>query len=289
MSFVTRQINLQFSGSQEGKVVLEGMRCQAVIFNPGGDNSIAQIQLKVYGMSLEHMNRYSSEGANLVQAQNYSVTVVVGDEGNPLLQVFSGHIYSSFIDFSSVPDVSFVVSAAAGYLEKVTPVAPNTYPGSQNAEDIIEALTNSMGKPWAFQNYNNNAHAIVTNQYLSGSVIQQIQTVAKAACLPIKIENNTVSIWSNGTNVDGVIVAISPQQGLVGYPAYIPAGFSIKTQFNASITNGRKINLTTAIIKANGLWDAHVITHELSSVTPDGPWFTNCILNRGGSDYVARN
>lgn len=289
MSFVVRQINLQFSGAETGTVVLEGLRCQAVIFNPGGDNSIAQLQLKVYGMSLEHMNQYSSAGANLVQAQNYTITVVAGDKGNPLLQVFSGHIYSSFIDFSSVPDVSFVVSAAAGYLEKVTPVAPNSYVGSQNAEDIIEALTKSMGPSWAFQNYNKNAHAIITNQYLSGSVIQQIQTIAKAACFPIKIENNTVYIWPNGNNVDDVIVAISPQQGLVGYPAYIPAGFSIKTQFNAAITNGRRINLTTTIPKANGIWDAHVITHELSSVTSDGPWFTNCILNRGGSDYVTRN
>lgn len=288
MSFAIRQINLLFSGSAEGKVSLEGLRCQAVISNPGGDNAIGTLQLRVYGMSLARMNQYSSIGSSLVNAENYSITVVAGDEGNPLLEVFSGHIYSSFIDFSSVPDVCFVCSAAAGYFEKATPIAPNSYPGSQNAQDIISALVNSMGSPWSFQN-NNEAHAIITDQYLHGSIIDQIQTVAKAACFPIKIENNIVSIWPNGGSVDNVVVKVSPETGLVGYPAYIPAGFSIKTQFTSLIGNGRLINLTSTIPKSNGIWTAHVVTHELSTITPDGPWFTNCNLNREGGNSVARN
>lgn len=288
MTFAIRQINLQFSGAESGNVILEGLRCQAIIENTGGDNSIGKLQLRVYGMTLDQMNAYSSPGANLVFASNFTITVVAGNIGNPLLQVFSGHIINSYIDFANVPDVSFVCQATAAYLEKVTPVAPNSYPGSQNAEDIIASLVSSMGSPWKFQNINN-AHAIISNQYLSGSIINQIQSVAKAACFPMKIENDTVSIWPNGNNVDGVVIDVNAKTGLVGYPAYVPNGFSIKTEFSASIANGRKINLDTVIPKAKGEWDAHVVTHELSTLTPDGPWFTNCILNRGGGDYVARN
>ena len=291
MSFVSRQINLQFSGGVSGPIILKGLRCEANISNFGGNNGVANLSLKVYGMTLDQMNQYSSFGSNTVQALNYSVTVIAGDSGKPLLQVFSGHILSSFIDFSSVPDVCFVCTAAAGYLEKATPVAPNSYPGAQNAEDIIQSLTTSMitssGQPWSFSN--NNAHAIVHYQYVSGSIIDQIRTIAKAACFPIKIENDTIYIWPNGGNVDGIIIQVSPQNGLVGYPAYVPSGFSIKTQFTAIIANGRKINLSTTLPKAKGIWTAHVVTHELSTVTSDGPWFTNCMLNREGANSVARN
>ncbi len=291
MSFVSRQINLQFSGAVEGSIIIEGARCEAMITNPGGDNATATLQLKIYGMTLEHMNQYSSFGSSFVVAQNYSVTVIVGDRGSPLMQVFSGHIYSSFIDFSSAPDVSFVCSATSGYLEKATPVSPNSYPGTQNAEDIIKSLTTSMvtssGTPWSFSN--NNAHAIITNQYISGSIIDQIKIVARAASFPIKIENDTVYIWPNGNNVDGVTIAVGPNSGLVGYPTYIAAGFSIKTQFTSNIANGRKISLTSVIPKANGIWTAHVVTHELSTVLADGPWFTNCILNNEGANSVPRN
>lgn len=289
MSFVKRQINLQFSGAESGNVNLEGLRCHAIVFNPGGDNAVAQLTLKVYGMTLDQMNAYSAEGSNLLESKKYSVTVLAGDEGNTLLQVFSGYITSSYIDFSSAPDVSFDCVASSGFFEQIVPVAPNSYQGIQKAEDIIKSLTESMGPPWSFQNYNNNAHAVIYNQYLSGSIIDQIFTIAKAACFPIKIENNTVYIWPNGNNVDGVVIDVSAETGLVGYPTYITCGFAIKTQFNAAIANGRKIKLKSVIIKANGMWSAHVVTHELSTLMPDGPWFTNCNLNKEGSDYVARN
>jgi hypothetical protein len=263
-----------------------------MVSNPGGSNGYGTLLLKIYGMSLAHMDQFSSAGANLVAAENYSVTVLAGDIGNPLVQVFSGHIISSYIDFTEIPEIAFIVSATAGYQENSTPNASNTYPGAQNAEDIIQSLTSSMvtnnGSKWAFSN--NNAHAIIYNQYAKGSVIEQIRSIATIAGFPWKIENNTVSIWENAGNVDDIIVDISPQTGLVGYPSYWAQGFYIKTTFNQLITNGRKINLSNSLItKANGDWDIHAITHELSTFTPDGPWFSNARLNRGDSDYVSRN
>jgi hypothetical protein len=291
MSFAKRQITLQFSGADIGTINLEGLRCQAIINNPGGTNAFGNLQLKVWGMTLEQMNEYSKAGSNLVAGVNYFVTVMAGNEGSPLTQVFSGHIVNSYIDFSNIPEVSFVCVASSGYLEKITSAPPNSYQGAQNAEDIIGALTTQLGSNWSFKN--NNAHAIITNQYLSGSLIDQIKTVAKAAAFPFKIENNTVYIWSNDGNVDNVIVDVSPQNGLVGYPVYWAQGFYIKTEFNQLISNGRKINLTSSIPKANGLWDAHVITHEISTLIPDGPWFSNARLNQHsnsqGSYYVPAN
>ena len=65
MSFKQRQINLIFSIDGQ-EVYLEGLRSQAIISNPGGNNAAASLQLVVYGMTLEHMNKYSSTGSSTV-------------------------------------------------------------------------------------------------------------------------------------------------------------------------------------------------------------------------------
>lgn len=287
MTFAVRQINLEFTSPNTKPLKLEGLRCSAVISNPGGYSAFGQLQLQVYGMTLAQMNEYSSVGANMVAVQNQSVTVLAGDQGgNNLTQVFSGTLISSFIDLSNLPEVSFVCSAVAGYFAKGSPSAPNSYQGAQNAEDIIASLVSLMGPPWIFNNPKK-AHAVVQNQYLSGSLIDQILTVAKSATLPIKIENNTVTIWDNNGTVDDVVIDINPETGLVGYPSYWEAGFVVKSEFKPMVTNGRIVNLKSSLPKANGKFPTIYVTHEISTLTPDGPWFTISKLAPG--PYVPRN
>lgn len=284
MTFAIRQINLQFTQVDGETINLQGLRCMATITNPGGNSAFGQLQLRVYGMTLAQMNELSSDGANMVAVQNKSVTVTAGNEGESLEQVFSGTIISSYIDLSSVPDVCFTCAAVAGYYNKAAPSAPNTYKGAQNAEDIISALAQSIG--YAFENVNN-AHAVVQNQYLSGSVVDQMQAVARAASFPLVIENKTVTIWPNNGTRDDVVIDLSAETGLVGYPSYWEAGFTVKSEFNSSIAIGRMINLTSQLPKANGQFPVQFVTHELSTLTPDGPWFTTSKLSP--SVYVATN
>jgi hypothetical protein len=284
MTFAVRQINLQFTSSNGDTVTLEGLRCSAHITNPGGNTAFGQLQLRVYGMTLDQMNQYSSTGSNMVAVQDQSVTVSAGDQGGILNQVFSGTIISSFIDLSSLPEVGFVCAAVAGYYNKAAPAASNSYPGSQNAEDIIESLAGLVN--YSFQN-TNGAHAVVQNQYLSGSIVDQMQQVARAASFPLAIENETVTIWPNDGSRDDVVISLSPENGLVGYPTYWGAGFTVKSEFNPIITIGRTIDLTSGLPKANGQFPVQFVTHELSTLTPDGPWFT--ISKLSPSVYVSRN
>lgn len=286
MTFAFRQIDLEFTTPNTKPLKLTNLRCSAIITNPGGYSAYGQLQLEVFGMTLEQMNEYSSSGSKMVAAQNQSITVFAGDQGGSMNQVFSGTLISSFINLASQPDVSFVCAAVAGYYAKAAPVAPNTYKGSQKAEDIIASLVSQLGDPWAFANPTN-ATAIVQNQYVSGSVIDQICTVARNAGLPIKIENNTVTIWSNDGVVDDVIVEIGPTTGMVGYPSYWESGFVVRSEFKPTVTNGRMVNLTSGIPKANGKFPIIYSTHEISTLVPDGPWFTTSKLAPG--PYVPKN
>ena len=62
MTFAFRRIDLQFS-TAEGQVVrLAGLRCAAIIEAPGGYIPYASLQMRVWGMTLEHMNQFSSTG-----------------------------------------------------------------------------------------------------------------------------------------------------------------------------------------------------------------------------------
>lgn len=276
MSFAVRQINLQFTSANGKTLKLEGLRCSAVITNPGGNSAFGQLQLQVYGMTLDQMNEYSSTGSNMVAVQDQSVTVTAGNQNGSLNQVFSGTLISSFIDLSNVPEVSFVCAAVAGYYNKAAPSAPNTYEGSQKAEDIIAALAGQIG--YAFEN-KNGATAVVQNQYLSGSIIDQMQAVARAASFPMIIENKTVTIFPNNGTRDDIIIEMSAETGLVGYPSYWEAGFVVRSEFNPIITIGRIINLRSQLPKANGKFPIQYVTHELSTLTPDGPWFTTSKLS----------
>lgn len=286
MTFAKRQINLQFTSADGSTVNLQGLRCSALITNPGGNTAFGQLQLRVYGMTLEQMNQYSSAGSNMVAVQNQSVTVSAGNVGGVINEVFSGTLISSFIDLSHQPEVCFTCAAVAGYYNKAAPSAPNTYEGSQNAEDIIKSLVGLMGSPWTFQNPKG-AHAVLQNQYLSGSIVDQIQQVARAASFPMAIENNTVTIWPNDGTRDDIEIDLSAENGLVGYPSYWEAGFVVKSEFDPIITTGRIINLTSGLPKANGSFPVQYVSHEISTLTPDGPWFT--VSKLSPSVYVSKN
>lgn len=284
MSFKVRVINLQFSQNGDAPVNLTGLKCQAIILNP---SVLAKLQLRVWGMTLDQMNQFSNVGSNATVATNRTVTLSAGNEDSILAQIFSGFIVSSYIDFASAPNVSFVVEASTGAEYLSAAASSNSYPGSVNAEDIIESIATSIGYNFNNGEGNNKAHAIIQNQHLSGSAIQQMQTIARAAAIPMAIENNTVYIWANDGFRDGVTISLNSQNGMIGYPSYWAAGFVVRSEFNPMICIGRTINVKSVIPKANGSFAIQYASHELSTVTSDGPWFTTARL--GPPPYVSVN
>ena len=286
MTFAVRRISLQFSTANNKVTNLEGLRASAIILSAGGANPSAQLQMRVYGMTLEQMNQFSAAGSTFVAQQQINITVLAGDEKGVIGQIFAGGIFSSYIDFASVPEVSFVVTAQAGMYERATPAAPNSWAGAQNAEDLIASLAKTIG--FTFNNPQN-VHAVVQNQYVYGSPMEQILKIIRAVSFASSIENNTITIYPNDGTRDNKIINISPQNGLVGYPTYYESGFIIKSEYNPEMLIGRKINLTSQSPKANGEWVIFEATHEISSLTPDGPWFTTVKLGNQGTISVSPN
>jgi len=284
MTFKQRSLQIQFTDNNGNAVDLSGYRALAVIDNPGGYSAYGSLELKIFGMSLATMDEYSSTGFDQVNLQNKSVTVSAGDVGGAIAQVFKGTIVRARIEFNQ-PEAAFCVSAIAGFYEKGISAAANSYQGSQNAEDLIAALASSIG--FEFVN-KNGAHAVLQNQYLYGSAIDQINSISRACNLPVVIENNQVIIFPNNGVRDDIVIELSPQNGMVGYPKYWEAGFIVESEFNPLIANGRTIKVSSEIPKSNGSWPVQAVTHVLSSeILGDGPWFT--IAKLSPSSYVSNN
>ena len=278
MSFEQRTINLQFTTDNNNPVDLTGLRVAAIVKNAGTYQPMGMLELRVWGMSLDHMNQYCSNGTNFIAAQNKKVSVLAGSGNNKPTLLFSGDIVTSHIEFNP-PDVVFCCSAVAGYYYKALANPMNSYQGAHNAEDIIAALAEQTGLGFK----NNGAHGVLCDQYLTGSLVDQIVAVANNARFPIIIENDKIEIWPNGGARDNSPIVLNANNGLIGYPSYWAAGFIVQSIFNQNIGIGKMIRLESAVPKSQGDWLVFEATHEITTMMPEGSWKTTAKLGNSGN------
>lgn len=285
MTFRTRLIDVSFQIPEDefgeglgNEVMYSGLRAEASINNVAGA-SLNSIQLRVYGMSEAVMSKLSTLGVNVITTRRNIVTVFAGDNVSGRSQVFQGTISRAWSDYRGAPDVSFNVEAYAGFYEQVKAVAVNSYSGSTDVATVIQSLASSMG--FAFKN--NGVTAKLASPYLAGSAVTQIKDCAEHAGINYDISNGRVEIWPAGGKRDDQTVLLSPLTGLVGYPAFSSVGIDIQAEFNVDIAIGRSISVQSAIPQACGDdWHCQISRHELSSMSPGGPWFTYASLAKAG-------
>jgi hypothetical protein len=283
MSFIERKINVQFrlnegSIDDSGNQILDlaNHRCEVIIENKGTDINLAMLQMRIFGMKKSDMDIFSIVNLGALITRNNQITVFAGDDEDGINQVFNGTIMVASIDYASAPNVGFVVTAQAGYIEQIIPAKANSFQSIGYVADIIASMAKAIG----YQFINHGVDTILNNQYLSGSIIEQIKTVAYVSRTVVSIENGTIEIWPYNASRGEDIVFISPENGLVGYPAFVQNGILIKTLFNKNALIGRKISLTSSVEKANGEWYPVKSTHRLSTLKDNGEWFTELNASR---------
>jgi hypothetical protein len=82
---------------------------------------------------------------------------------------------------------------------------------------------------------------------------------------------------------------ISPETGLVGYPAYTGQGIALRTLYNPSVGYGSEINVESILTPACGTWVVNRLAYDLESKVPDGNWFCDIeAAQRGIVQVVTR-
>jgi len=275
MAFSTKQLQLNFSlasGQFQGggnTSQVSGLRIAAQIEVAGGP-SFGEAEIAVYGMPLDTMQQLATVGSQWNARYKNGVDVLAGDDESGLSLIFSGVIYNAYVDGNQQPDVCLRILAAPGVYQAVQVTPPTSIKGSADAAGMIQKLVGQMGLK-GFQN--NGVNVKLANPYYPGSPWQQATSIARDGNFDITVDRGTLIISPRGKPVSGSAPLISPETGLVGYPAFVQNRVIAKALFNPQVHVLGNVQVQSSLQPASGTWQVIKISYDLESVTPGGKWF----------------
>lgn len=285
MSFTRKRIDVSFSmgsghfGGGSNSATITGHRVTAAISAAGGQ-SLTTLECAIYGLPLSQMNQLTTMGTQYTQVGSNSITLAAYEEGNQPATVFKGTIQAAFADMRAMPEACLRVFAASGLIERVMTGKPTSIKGSA---DVARAM-GQIAKQAGLQFENNGVNVKVNNPYLWGSPGLQARHLAEMAGVEHIIEKGTLAIWPAGKPRQGGNATISPQTGMIGYPAYNNAGLEVHTLFDPSIQYGTQVTVQSDLTPACGTWFITNLDYILETEVPRGRWECILTLNRTGSD-----
>lgn len=257
-------------------VTLTGYRC-ILTFHQYNTTSQGRLDMVIYGMPLEMMNRLTQIGMVRNKVYNNPIIVTAGNEGEPMMTVYRGCIAEAASSFDGMPNVGMRISALSMLSAAVIPVGPRSYQGAVDVATILQDLAHSMNVTYSGPQ---SMGVVLKNPYFSGTDYDQYKAcVAAAPGVCAVIANGTMEVWPRDGFVHSNPVLISPATGLVGYPSFSRNGVILNTLFNGNVRLGHQVRVESSLTPACGLWNVFSIQHNLSSETPDGPWFTQILAS----------
>lgn len=278
MSYVRRKLSVtitlgegQFGDVAGPTKTLTNLRMSASIAVAGGAAQ-GSLQAQLFGLPLEQINQLTQIGpiATQIRRQN-TIQVAAGDEGEAQTIVFEGVIRQAYGEFQSAPDTSLHIVANSALAAAIVPIGASSWKGSVSAATIMQQLAGIIG----FTFENNGVTTVLSNPYLPGTALTQIQSCAKAANINYSTENGILAIWPKDGQRGGDIPVVSKAAGnLVGYPIFTSNGLTINSLFLPNIKNGGQVQVESQIPICNGTWRVSNILHTLEANKPNGAWFT---------------
>ena len=301
MSFVKRKIKIQMVLNGDtfdngaNTITLEGMRTRiSVVSTVGGVTpAMSKMELQVWGMKPSDLARISTLGMKMLENNPTLISVKAGDDKGGMSLVFLGAIAFANIDYNAMPDVCLEIQANTTYNYQIQPMAGTSYPGRVSASTLLKAICAACKPPLNFADPKG-FDGQLSNHAVAGSPFWQIADICGAAGCNWTISNGTLTIWPTNTFIDDSPILVSSGRGLVGYPCYSNGGIDVVMEYNPSVMLGRKIQIQTdmpqptakrlsevnkqsptpLVSGSNGTFGISMVSHDLSSELPGGPWFT---------------
>ncbi len=232
--------------------------------------------LRIWGLTLDHINKLTVAGLQWKFRAN-RVSIEAGELNGTMVQVFEGLIYEAYPDFTDMPNVAFIVQANGTGDIQIKPTTPVTFKGSV---DIAIALTQII-KPAGLTLENSGVNIKLSNPYFPGTVMQQIESVCRAADCFYYIDTikKVLAIWpKDKSRKTDTVAEISPATGQIGYPTFEQAVIVVRTLFDPELhaphdaQPGTKVKINSQLKAANGTWTISKISYLLSSEMPNGPF-----------------
>ncbi|RZS82052.1 hypothetical protein EV217_2865 [Phyllobacterium myrsinacearum] len=274
MSFTQKRIDVQLNlanGQFQGggnTVTVSGLRVSFTGTFVGGQEQ-GTAEISIYGLSLSLMNQMSTVGTQKNLVGKNHIAVLAGDAETTMSVVFEGTIFSAFVDAQAMPDVAFRIYAKPGLYHAVVPATPISVRGSANAADLMKDIAGKMGL--SFENAG--VTAKLANPYFAGTLWTQAQKIAQHGGFDWTVDRGTLAIVQPGKTRDGDPILISPETGMISYPAFNSASIIVAALFNPNVKHYGKIEVRSDLTPACGIWTVSRVALELESMIPNGRWF----------------
>jgi hypothetical protein len=198
-----------------------------------------------------------------------TIEVYAGDAQSGMSLVYSGLIFSAFVDAQNMPDVCFrVIGKPSGGVHAAKPVPPTSKSGPQDVVQLLTPLAKMMG----LQIENNGVNVKITNPYYPSAAWNQALAIAQDANIHMVVERGIMALTPIGGVRPGNVY-ISRETGMVAYPAFRQASVIVKALFNPSVSINAKMTVKSDLTPANGNWKIIHIMYELDAFMPHGRWF----------------
>lgn len=268
----TLATNAKFQGNNN-TLQIEGLRAIADINFPGPP-SFPTANVRIYGMKLSDMQALTGLTFQVLTYKRNSI-LIESNDGSGWTTVFAGQLVTSVIDFAGMPEIALQITAQTLGYDLLNPATPSAFPASASVANVIKTIALKMSND--FDNVGVTA-VFPGATYFAGTPAEQLRTAAKKAGIAYYLDKpGIVEIGIPGAPRNVPKAVLSPElKNLVGYPSLDSVNLiGVTAVYNPSLRFGAPLQIKDSQqLAANGDWVIYDCTHNLSSLLPDGPWFT---------------
>lgn len=231
-------------------------------------------KISIQGLKLDLMQQLTFLSFRTLQVNRNKIAIYA--DGS---LAFSGEITSAFPNFNNAPNVGIDIEAITGYSSKVVNVPPYSQKGNIPVSTIAQDLATKAG--FTFVNKGVNVQAV--NPHIGGSYVNQLTRLSEDYNFGMTIEDGVVTIFPNEGKSSNVVLNLSKDTGLIGYPSFNQNGIQFTCEFVSGVSIADVIQINSVLPKASGRWVVSSINHRLTSMIPNGDWSTTI---QGGYSYA---
>lgn len=272
--------NQVFPGTNNNTLVLTDLRVSAKV--KAVARLATQADIKIYGMQPALMDALTVVWANPPIVLDHVVILEAKETNDPdpnrgWSQVFKGTIIEGQPEYRGAPEVYFHLLAVVGYFQKINAAPPTSYPGSVEADVLLNDIISDMGFDAEIAG---NVQGTLTNPYFYGTKYDQLVQACAALGADFYVNGDVVVVTASGQpRTQQVAVVLNKDSGLIGYPVFERAGLVVDAIYNPAFASGLPIDLTSSVPSATGRWYPYALTHTLETKTRRAKWQThmNCL------------
>lgn len=244
-------------------------------------------QITISNLGLDVMLKLMRIQWNTMQSVLNTVKVEVGDQGEELKVAYEGNITFATINTDSAPDVSLIITSQMAIVDKLRATPPFTIPKDQvfNVADIVKFLATDSG----YEFFNYGVDKQITDTKLSGSNIEKIEKLSYDHDFDLYIEQKTITICKKGGERQLKIPIITPNTGLIGYPAPDMRGIVFRCAYDPAVKFGGVVRIADSILgeTVNQDWRVYGLIATLEANIPQGKWEMSVNATWRDSKYAA--